>query len=124
MYIHQLVAGDLLHRKKGEVWHLGIYMGNGAVLHNSPGVGERVTSYEEYANGQQVKAHQPDSSKRHEIMERAWQVVSNPKAYDHLFRNCEHTAFEAVEGIAKSPTAQLLLVTLALLALAALVVRS
>lgn len=123
MFFYQLVAGDVLLRKKGEVWHFGIYMGNGTVLHNSPGVGERVSSYEEYADGQQVKAYQPDPTKRHEIMNRAWQIVRNPKAYDHLTRNCEHTMYEAIDGVAKSPTVRVLLATLALLALAAFLVR-
>ena len=104
MLFYQLIAGDVLLRKKGEVWHFGIYMGNGWVLHNSPEAGERITTYDEYAAGQQVKVHQPDSSGRQQIMQRAWQIVRNPKAYNHLTRNCEHTVYEAIEGIAKSPT--------------------
>jgi hypothetical protein len=104
MQYSQLIPGDVLLRWKEGVWHLGIYMGNGTVLHNSPGVGERVTSYAEYANGKQVKAWQPDSVKRAEIMQRAWQIIQNPQDYKHLTRNCEHTIYEAIEGKAKSPT--------------------
>jgi hypothetical protein len=100
----QLVPGDVLLRWKEGVWHLGIYMGNGGVLHNSPGVGERVTSYADYADEKQVKAWQPDPAKRAEIMDRAWQIVRNPQEYKHLTRNCEHTVYEAVDGKAKSPT--------------------
>lgn len=104
MQYSQLVPGDVLLRWKEGVWHLGIYMGNGSVLHNSPGAGERATSYAEYADGKQVKAWQPDSTKRAEIMERAWQIIRNPRDYKHLTRNCEHTVYEAIEGKAKSPT--------------------
>ena len=77
----------------------------------------------QYANGEQVKTHQPESSKRQEIMTRAWNIVRNPKAYDHLTRNCEHTAYEAIEGMAKSPTLRLLAGMTALLVLAMLCVR-
>lgn len=123
MFFNQLIAGDVLLRKKGDVWHFGIYMGSGWVLHNSPGIGERITSFSEYANGEQVKAYQPDSSKRHEIMERAWEIVRNPKAYDHLTRNCEHTAYEAIEGEAKSPTVRAVIGTVAVIALVVLGIR-
>ena len=110
----QLIPGDLLLRWKEGAWHLGIFMGDGTVLHNSPGIGERVTSYAEYADGKQVKARQPGSVKRAEIMERAWQIVRNPQQYKHLTRNCEHTAYEAIEGKAKSPTVENLLWALAI----------
>lgn len=104
MQYSQLVEGDVLLRWKEGVWHLGIFIGNGSVLHNSPGVGERVTSYAEYAAGKQVKAWQPDATKRGQIMDRAWQIIRNPQDYKHFTRNCEHTVYEAVDGKAKSPT--------------------
>ena len=66
------------------------------------------------AAGQQVKALQPDSTKRAEIMQRAWQIVMKPQDYQHLTRNCEHTAYEAIEGKVKSPTVEVLLVVLVL----------
>lgn len=106
MQYSQLVPGDLLLRWKEGVWHLGIYMGDGTVLHNSPGVGERVTSYSEYASSQVVRALRPDSTKRNEIMKRAWQIVRNPLEYKHLTRNCEHTAYEVIDGKARSPTVE------------------
>ena len=106
MLINQLIPGDILLRWKDPVWHMGIYMGDGQVLHNSPGLGEQVTPYNVYAAGQQVKASQPDSTKRAEIMQRAWEIMKNPQDYKHLTRNCEHTAYEVVEGKAKSPTVE------------------
>lgn len=109
MLLTQLEPGDVLHRWKNGVWHLGIYMGNSLVLHNSPVVGERCSSVQEYAAGQQIWAWRPESADRAEILRRAWDIVRNPKPYDHLTRNCEHTVFEAVEGEAKSPTVKKLL---------------
>lgn len=106
MFLYQLIAGDVLHRWKNGVWHLGIYMGNGQVLHNSPGVGERTTTLEAFAAGHQIYAWQPESTDRAEIMCRAWDIIIDPKPYDHLTRNCEHTVFEALQGKAKSPTVQ------------------
>ena len=116
MFFNQLVAGDVLHRWKDGVWHLGIFMGDGTVLHNSPGEGERRTSLRIYAAGQQIWAWQPESAGRAEIMRRAWDIVRNPKPYDHLTRNCEHTVFEAVKGEAKSPTVRKVLVGLGITA--------
>jgi hypothetical protein len=36
-------------------------------------------------------------------MARARQILARAKAYNPLARNCEHTATEAVRGVAKSP---------------------
>ena len=114
MLLNQLVAGDVLHRWKDGVWHLGIFMGDGTVLHNSPREGERRTPLEIYAAGRQIYAWQPESADRNEILQRAWDIIRNPKPYDHLTRNCEHTVFEAVKGKAESPTVRNLLWALAI----------
>ena len=43
--------GDILIRAKGLFDHMGIYLGNGMVLHNTPDKGVHTSSVEMFANG-------------------------------------------------------------------------
>lgn len=121
MNAQELVAGDVLFRWKKVVWHRGVYMGNGQVLHNAPGPndkGEHITTFADFAQGEEVRVVQPPMEHRAEILARAHQVVMNPQPYSHLWRNCEHTVYEVIEGEAKSPTVRGLVGIAALLGLA------
>ena len=41
-------------------------------------------------------------------MERASGIIANPQAYSYVWRNCEHTVYEVLEGVARSPTVRLM----------------
>lgn len=110
MNINELVPGDLLLRRKDPTWHRGIYLGNGQVLHNAPEPpgGESITSFANFSKGETVYVWQPSLERRAEITQRAWHIITNPKAYSYLWRNCEHTFFEITEGTPRSPTVRTL----------------
>lgn len=104
--IRELKPGDVLRRWKTGVWHLGVYWGKGEVLHNSPGLGggERLTSYKTFACGREVYVAHSNPKTRSEVMQRASGILAHPHAYSYVWRNCEHTVYEIVEGEPHSPT--------------------
>src|SRR4029077_2949370 len=99
-----LNIGDVLIRPKiaGFVDHVGIVVGAGLVLHNTPQNGEHIGTTQEFSAGQPVTVKQtganPDA-----VVARAQQILANPKRYDAVFRNCQHTVTQTLFGIAKSP---------------------
>lgn len=121
----ELIPGDMLVRPKDPVWHLGIYLGNGAVLHNAPGLngGETIASFVDFAKGQVVYVQQPSFENRAEILRRASQIFANPQPYSYLLRNCEHTFYEIVEGKPRSPTVMTLIALAAIAGAAVLAIK-
>jgi hypothetical protein len=96
--------GDLLVRPKGFgiVKHVGVLVGPNTVLQNTPEKGEHLTTVTEFAAGAPVTVL-PTGAQPSDVMVRARQILARAKAYNPLARNCEHTAIEAVRGVAKSP---------------------
>jgi hypothetical protein len=94
--------GDLLICKKGIFDHVGVLIANDTVLQNTPEKGEHATTIEEFADGQTIKIQRmyADGSS---VLSRARKILAHPKSYNAFFRNCEHTAWEVIKGIAKSP---------------------
>jgi len=93
-----LLPGDHLERPKGPVNHMGIYLGNGRVLHNAPGYGEHETSFSEFAKDKEVTVYQPPQYMRDHILHNASAVLADPKQYFLLTNNCEHTVRRIGEG--------------------------
>ncbi len=87
---------------QGFVTHMSTVVGHGLVLHNTPEKGEHIATVEEFAAGQPVAVKQTGANPQ-AVVERARKIVSNPQGYHPVKRNCEHTVFEVVYGIAKSP---------------------
>jgi hypothetical protein len=108
--IGDLKHGDVLRRPKTGVWHLGVYWGDGEVLHNTPGLagGEHLTSYKVFAAGREVHVAHSNPETRAAVMERASGILAHPQAYSYVWRNCEHTVYELMEGTARSPTVRLM----------------
>jgi len=108
--VDRLKPGDVLRRRKSGVWHLGVCIGRDKVLHNSPGLGggERVTSYKLFACHRPVYVAHSNPKTRAEVMDRASGILARPQAYSYVWRNCEHTVYEVVEGRAYSPTVRLM----------------
>ena len=99
--------GDYLTRPKKDIFrgiitHIGAVIGHNQVLQNTPEKGEHVATFEEFANGELVKAHKTGAhpAKVHANVQR---ILENPKSYHPVARNCEQTATEAVEGKPRSP---------------------
>lgn|SRR5690348_810348 len=108
--VSDLKPGDVLRRRKTGVWHLGVYLGKDKILHNTPGVGggERVTSYKLFACGRDVYVAHSNPQTRAAVIERASGILAHPQAYSYVWRNCEHTVYEIMEGVARSPTVKLM----------------
>lgn len=105
--IYELIAGDILYRLKSGVWHWGVYLGNDRVLHNSRNNGEHVSSLKDFSSGENINVIRPSNEKQQAILQRASQIAANPKRYSYLWRNCEHTIYQIVEGKPRSPTANI-----------------
>jgi hypothetical protein len=101
--MHNYLPGDLLTRPKlGFILHLGVFIGSNQVFHNTPTKGEHVSTVEEFAAGQQIVV-QPTKASRSTVLSNAWRMMTKLNRY-HLFnRNCEHTAYESIEGKPRSP---------------------
>jgi len=99
------LAGDVLSRRKGLVMHRGIALGDGRVLHNTPGRGEHISSEREFANGQRVRVESASYAERQRALAHAAYVEQrhSPRAYNLFGNNCEHTVHRANSGDARSP---------------------
>ena len=103
MYHSDLIPGDVIQRRKGPVWHWGVCLPEG-IVHNTPAHGEHISSLDEFREGQAIDTIKPPDINRSEIMNRAYAIVSNPSAYQYLWRNCEHTVNKIAYDKATSPT--------------------
>jgi len=105
-YIANIGIGDLLFRPKFfgfmKLEHVGVVVPQNMVLHNTPERGEHVSTVQEFAAGQAVRVQKTGSNSA-DVLSRANKVLADPKRYNPAFRNCEHTAFEVISGVAKSP---------------------
>ncbi|MFT4929706.1 MAG: cell wall-associated NlpC family hydrolase [Phenylobacterium sp.] len=91
-----LTIGDLLYRRKMLVMHVGIYLGNNLILHNTPGHGEHQTDFDTFANDKAVFV-KPTGLQPDEIIRKAQQILDDPGRYKLFNNNCEHTANTVLE---------------------------
>ncbi|MEM6707323.1 MAG: lecithin retinol acyltransferase family protein [Pseudomonadota bacterium] len=96
------MPGDVLSRRKGLVMHRGIALGNGQVLHNTPGRGEHVSSLNEFAAGRPVAVERRSLAQRERALERA-SLYRGGGRYRLLTNNCEHTTTRVTDDRARSP---------------------
>ena len=94
--------GDILIRAKGLFDHMGVFLGNGMVLHNTPDKGVHISSVEVFANGKKLRAHKIPARQRHYVLQNAHRILRSPQEYSLFFNNCDHTVTSAVEGKAYS----------------------
>jgi hypothetical protein len=105
-YAPLLNIGDVLTRPKlqGLIEHCGVVVGRDTVLHNTPERGEHLTSVREFSANQPVQVKRTNADPI-TIQSRSHKILGNPKHYDAVNRNCQHTVSEVLYGIAKSPLA-------------------
>ncbi|HEV7165185.1 MAG TPA: hypothetical protein VGO35_07355 [Gammaproteobacteria bacterium] len=90
----------------GPMIHWGIAVvdqdtGETVVLHNTPEKGEHVDHWHGFTAGLTSRFEpMPDTPA---IRERFRAVVTNPKMYDLLSNNCQHTVTRVAQGISWSP---------------------
>ena len=99
------LAGDVLSRPKGLVTHRGIALGDGRVLHNTPGRGEHISSEQEFASGHRVRVTPGTYDARQRALSHAshFEYARRGRRYHLLGNNCEHTVSRATSGAARSP---------------------
>ncbi len=99
------LAGDVLSRRKGLVMHRGIALGDGRVLHNTPGRGEHISTESDFANGHRVRVESASYTARQRALAHAAELEREGRGRSyHLFgNNCEHTVNRATSGDARSP---------------------
>lgn len=95
-------VGTILKRSKAPFVHIGMYLGNGQVLHNHPDSGESVVSIGEFAKNC-VVATSGIVTITSEIRQRIQDTIRSPKKYNATSNNCEHTISRIVNGSGESP---------------------
>lgn len=94
------LPGDILLRRKGLVLHKGIALGNGWVFHNTPLDGEHVSTEESFRAGHRMYVKRLPAHERRRTVRAA--RSENPRRYNLLTNNCEHTVTRARTGEASS----------------------
>jgi hypothetical protein len=109
-YYPTINIGDILTKRKllGMIEHYGVVIGHNTVLHNTPGRGEHAVTIDEFVEGQAIEV-KPTGADPTVVSARGREILAKPQRYHPAKRNCQHTVFEAIYGVAKSPTATLLL---------------
>lgn len=95
----RLLAGDVVARRKGLVMHKGVLLADGRVLHNTPGRGEHVSSFEEFRRGRRVYRVGAADGRRGVRLPAG---VAVGRRYNLFTNNCEHTVSRVTEGRARS----------------------
>lgn len=96
--IEQLSIGDQLFRRKGIVMHVGIYIGNQLILHNTPIKGEHAVDFNSFANGKTVYARSTPIAST-QVITSAQKILEKPESYQLFKRNCEHTANQVINHL-------------------------
>lgn len=123
--IATLRIGDLLVCPKphGLFSHVGVVAGSNTVFQNTPEKGEHLARVDEFSpGGAPVSVHRTGANP-FAVMTRIQAALAAPKRYDLARRNCEHSAYEAVEGRPRSPQLAFWLVLAAIAGVVAWLVR-
>ena len=81
--------------------HKGMVLGDGRILHNTPFRGEHVCSEEEFRDGKRLYVSRQPLDRRRRALRAA--DAHEPRGYNLLTNNCEHTVHRHVHGRSESP---------------------
>ncbi len=93
--------GDIVQRRKGLVMHKGLVLSDGMVLHNTPMLGEHLSSVDEFAKGRRVRVEGKASADWRQRQAQAAETAA--RSYNLFTNNCEHTAYSQAHGRSRSP---------------------
>jgi hypothetical protein len=96
--------------------HKGMVLADGRILHNTPFRGEHVCSEVEFRDGKRLRVNRQPLERRRAALFAADR--HEPRGYNLLTNNCEHTVHRHVHGKAESPQLKSWLAGIALGALA------
>lgn len=122
MPLNELKPGDMIYRslKDLEVFdHWGNYAGSDAfgrfwVFEHGKGGTCRLSLFDDFARGYQVKCERIEDSQRELAVLRMKELLSSPKEYDVLGFNCEHASKYVAKGVKESSQITSVLLTLGL----------
>lgn len=95
------LPGDIVSRRKGLVMHKGVVLADGRILHNTPFRGEHVCSEQEFRAGKRLRVSRLPFETRRRVLRAT--SLHEPRSYNLLTNNCEHTVTRAAHGRAESP---------------------
>lgn len=95
--------GDLVICQKGPFTHVGVVTAGGYILHNKPGLGEHVSTLADFSHGAPHKILHTPAHLRQIVVVNAARIAADPREYDALLNNCEHTVARAMGLQAHSP---------------------
>jgi hypothetical protein len=98
-----LNIGDLLYRSKGIVQHVGVYLGNNSVIHNSPDGDIQEVSFEEFSEYKTVKVEKVGLTNISILIERLEYMRYSTAKYSMSNNNCEQFARKLLGMRASSP---------------------
>lgn len=82
--------------------HASAYVGDGLVLHNHPTNNEEIISLEKFSKGKEINERVSGVDDTEGFFARVQQVLSQPRPYNVLTNNCEHTTSFVRDGKAHS----------------------
>ena len=112
--------GTILEKQLFIFRHVGVCLGNGYVLQNTPFKGEEVVSESDFIYGAKFKVRDPGRIDVSSFLSRVSEIELNPRSYNLISNNCEHTIYRALYGSARSP--QLMAFSTVALCLAAVMI--
>ena len=92
--IKDINIGDLLYRSKGLVQHVGVYLGDNIVIHNSPIAGIQEVSFEVFSESKVVKIERVELKSISILIEQLEIMRCSTMKYSVLGNNCEKFARE------------------------------
>ena len=98
----KLNIGDLLYRSKGIVMHVGVFLGNNKVLHNSPDSNSEIVTLEKFSADKPIKVVRRSIKEPEFFKQRIDYALKIGKAYNPFSYNCEQLATYVVEGSSQS----------------------
>ena len=96
-------AGTILEKGYILYRHVGVCVGDGRILQNTPFRGEEIVAQSDFINGERISFRNPKPIDIFSFSRRVSEIERNPRSYNLISNNCEHTISRALYGSAHSP---------------------
>ena len=95
--------GAILEIQKTFYKHVGVYIGDGKVLHNHSVRGEEIVPPHTFSQGNIIMVRPGVVQDPYAFIRRVQSIALNPEPYSWFSNNCDHTVHKAVYGKSWSP---------------------
>ena len=96
-------VGTILEKPTLIYKHVGVCLNDRYVLQNVPFRGEEIVTLANFVGTSSITTIHPDMFDQLAFHRRVAEIRKNPQSYNMFFRNCEHTIYWALTGVASSP---------------------